>query len=51
MRRIDKAEDEGKRELAIARRDVANREPLEITEETRICVNCNISIIREIKEM
>ena len=48
MLRFDRAEDEGKRELAIARRNIDNRE---ITKETRIYSNCNISIIREIEEL
>lgn len=38
-----------KRDIAIARRDVAGRPPLAITPETRICNNCNISIFQEIQ--
>lgn len=51
MRRIDRPEDQGKREIAIVRRDNANREPLEVTDATRICCNCNISILHEIEVM
>lgn len=51
LRRIDRNEDAIKREIAIARRDGFNREPIEVTEDTKVCSNCNISIIREIEQM
>lgn len=49
MARIDRQEDILKREVSITRRDTNNRPPLEITDRTRRCNNCNISITREIE--
>ena len=46
--RIDREEDIVKSQIAIGRRDVFNRPPLEITNLTRLCINCNQSIIEEI---
>lgn len=51
MTRISGDENAGKQEIAISRRLNANREPLAIDEETRICNNCNISIVREIRDI
>lgn len=45
----DRYEDLEKREIAISRRDAAQRSPIEITDRTRICNNCNISIVNEIR--
>lgn len=49
MPRIDRPDDEIKREIAILRRDAANRPPINITDQTRVCANCNISIQNEIR--
>ncbi|KAJ8673506.1 hypothetical protein QAD02_014181 [Eretmocerus hayati] len=38
-----------KREIAIVRRDANGRAPMEIVEETRLCGNCNRSILNEIR--
>ena len=50
-RRIDRPEDQEKREIAIVRRENANREPLQVTQATKIYSNCNKSIIHEIEVM
>lgn len=48
MVRIDREEDALKREIARTRRDAGNRQPLDINDRTRLCNNCNISIVNEI---
>ncbi|KAJ8688486.1 hypothetical protein QAD02_024281 [Eretmocerus hayati] len=42
-------EDIERREIAISRRDAAGRVPMQITEETRFCFNCNRSVTDEIR--
>lgn len=49
MARIDRDDDLIKREIAVSRRNDANRGPIEITAVTRLCNNCNISIVNEIR--
>lgn len=51
MARIYGDENVNKIEIAIQRRDYCNRPPLEVTELTRICMNCNQSILNEINAM
>jgi len=38
-----------RQDIAISRRDQAGRPPIDITNKTRICNNCNITILREIQ--
>ena len=40
-----------KREISIRRREEANYLPLEITNATRICHQCNINIINKIRTL
>lgn len=49
MARTDRDDDVIKREIAILHRDAAHREFLEITDRTRLCNNCNISIVNELR--
>lgn len=49
MSRMDGEENAAKREIAIGRRDASNRQALEVTDRTRLCVNCNRSILNEIQ--
>lgn len=51
MVRIHGDENAAKQEIAITRRTAANRDPLAIVENTRLCINCNRSIVQEIREM
>lgn len=48
MRRIDGNDYAVKRDIAIFRRDMAGRLALEVTDLTRLCVNCNCYILDEI---
>lgn len=48
MARFDGAEHEHRREIAITRRDAEGRIPLPVTDLTRLCLNCNRSILDEI---
>ncbi|KAJ8671549.1 hypothetical protein QAD02_002808 [Eretmocerus hayati] len=49
MSRIDREDDIQKREIAEARRNAGGRLPIQITELTRICINCNQAIMNEIR--
>lgn len=49
MRRIDDNEHLLKRDIAILRRDNAGRTTLAVTDQTRLCMNCNQSILQEIQ--
>lgn len=49
MRRIDGSDNVAKKDIAIFRRDMAGRPALEVTDLTRLCVNCNRSIRDEIE--
>lgn len=40
-----------KREIAITRRNQLGHPPLDITNDSRICLNCNVSIINEIAQI
>lgn len=51
MRRIDREEDGVKRQIAIQRRNDFDREPVEVTDLTRLCINCDQSINNEIIEV
>ena len=51
MSRIHGDENLVKRDIALARRDEANRPAINITPETRICNICNMSISREIQAL
>lgn len=48
MARIDRDEHAAVRELAIRRRDSLNLPALIVTVQTRLCINCNRSILDEI---
>lgn len=48
MRRIDGNDNAAKRDIVTFRRDMAGRPALEVTERTRLCVNCNRYILEEI---
>ncbi|XP_018372832.1 PREDICTED: uncharacterized protein LOC108767426 [Trachymyrmex cornetzi] len=48
MRRIDGENNDAKRDIAILRRDNAGLPALEVNDQTRLCMNCNISILEEI---
>lgn len=41
-------ENEFKREIAISRRDMQGYPPIPVTNQTRICLNCNKSVLNEI---
>lgn len=47
MARIDGEDDAVKVEIATNRRNALNLPPLDITDRTRLCINCNRSIIEE----
>lgn len=49
MSRIDGEENAAKMGTAVQRRDTFNRPPLEVTNLTRICINCNQSVREEIQ--
>ncbi|XP_025264350.1 uncharacterized protein LOC112637886 [Camponotus floridanus] len=49
MSRIDGDENAARREIAIVRRDSFNRPVLEITNRTRLCINCNRSVLDELR--
>ncbi|XP_011263507.2 uncharacterized protein LOC105255738 [Camponotus floridanus] len=49
LARIDGDDNLNKCEIAISRRDANNRPALDITARTRLCVNCNRSILNEIE--
>lgn len=51
MARIDGDDNENKREIAKIRRDALEKEIIEITDRTRICLNCNRSILNELNEI
>lgn len=48
MSRIDGDNNAAKKEIAITRRETFGRPPLLINDQTRICFNCNVSILNEI---
>lgn len=48
MRRIGGDDNAAKRDIAIFRRDMAGRLAVEVTDRTRLCVNCNRYILEEI---
>lgn len=48
MARIDGEENTHKQEIAITRCDALGQNPLDITDRTRLCLNCNRLIIAEI---
>lgn len=48
MKRIDGEENAHKREIAIHRRDINDMPPLEVTPNTKICINYTQSILSEI---
>lgn len=48
MARIDGAGNANKCQIAIERRTAFDRPPLDVTPLTRICINCNQSILNEI---
>lgn len=48
LSRLDGDGNEAKIEVAIRRRDEFNRPPLEIGNVTRLCLNCNRSVLEEI---
>lgn len=47
MSRIDRIEDAFKREIAIFRQNAVNRPLIVIDANTRLCNNCNRSIVNE----
>lgn len=49
MSRIDGDENAARREIAIVRRNSFNKPVLEITDRTRLCINCNRSVLDEIR--
>lgn len=49
MSRIDGDENAARREIAIVIRDSFNRSVLEITDRTRLCINCNRLVLDEIR--
>lgn len=51
MARIDGDENIEKREIALSRRNNDNRGPLVVNANTRLCNNCNISIVNEIRAL
>lgn len=51
MSRVDRVEDAIKREIALSRRNTDNRGPIVIDDNTRLCNNCNISIVNEIRAL
>lgn len=48
LSRIDGVNNNIRREVAIQRRDGLNHPPLEVTDRTRLCINCSRSINEEI---
>lgn len=51
MARLNGIDNALKRDIAIDRRENQRRPPQDIHDHTRICAPCNISIVREIREM
>lgn len=49
LMRIDGEENAHKREISIRRRDENNMPPLDVSPNTRICLNCSVSILNEIQ--
>lgn len=49
LSRIDREDDINIREVAITRRDARDLPAIEVTDQTRLCMNCRLLVIRELE--